>query len=104
MIIRAGALIMPKTAAEKSLIGKIGIQTRLANEDPQAMTAAARSGFARRFYDQTDPALPEAERERRAKALMSAHMSRIRLRGVVNQRKARERAGSADERAGRRPA
>ena len=37
----------------------------------------AQAGLQRKFYDQTDPQLPEAERQRRAVAAYRAHMSRI---------------------------
>jgi hypothetical protein len=57
--------------------------TRWANEDPLANAQRAQAGLQRKFYDATDPALPEAERQRRAHCAFRAHMTRIRrLRGA----------------------
>jgi hypothetical protein len=83
---------MPLTRAQRSLVGQIGIQTRLATEVPAEMTRAARAAFDRRFYDQTDPALPEDERQRRAAALRRAHMTRLALAAAT----ARRRRAQAD--------
>jgi hypothetical protein len=67
--------------------GKLGITTRLSREDPQEMTAAARQQANwQRYYDQTDPALPEAERQRRARELRHAHMARMQLASQLARR------------------
>ena len=90
---------MPPTASERSEIGRIGAAARLAREDPREMTAAAREGLWRKFYDQTDPGLPEPERERRARALRDEHMARMRLAAQKAARKRREAA--AEEKSAR---
>lgn len=73
---------------ERSLAGKAGIQTRLSREDPVEMTQKARSSFRDSFYAQTDPALPEAERRRRAEAAWRAHMAELTRRSVASRRRA----------------
>ncbi len=55
--------------------------------DPKEYTKPARVAFMRRFYEQTDPTLPDSERQRRAEALLKAHM----LRMAMASAKARKR-------------
>ena len=55
------------------------------------MTEAARSKFWQSFYDQTDPELPEAERQRQAEAARKLHMTRLSHRAA----QARSRAAAA---------
>jgi len=60
--------------------GRAAALTRWAHEDdPQAATAPARAGFLARFERQVDPdnQLDPAEREKRARRLMRAHMVRL---------------------------
>jgi hypothetical protein len=82
---------MALTKDERSEIGRIGARTRLAAEDPVKMTEAARrQANWGRYYDKTDPALPEPERIRRAAELREAHMARMRLARRVAMRHAAE--------------
>lgn len=85
---------MPHTPAQRSLIGKIGIESRLRSEDRQEMTQAARqrSTFGR-FYDQTDPALPHDERVRLAESMSREHMARMALASVAARRARAQGAG-----------
>jgi hypothetical protein len=62
---------------DRHSIATIAALTRWANEDPQANAERGQAGLQRKFYDQTDPALPEVERQRRAHAAFRAHMTRI---------------------------
>jgi hypothetical protein len=62
---------------ERRNIARIAALTRWANEDPKANAERGQAGLQRKFYDQTDPTLPEAERQRRARAAYRAHMARI---------------------------
>lgn len=52
------------------------------------MTAQARSAFLQKFYDQTDPDLPEAERQRQAEAAKRLHMTRLSHRAALTRRRA----------------
>jgi hypothetical protein len=51
---------------------------RWANEDPTANAVRGQAGLKRKFFDATDPTLPEPERQRRADCAYRAHMVRIR--------------------------
>jgi hypothetical protein len=69
---------MPAPNSERSQRARIAALTRSAQEPSgTAMTEKARSTFWQRFYDQTDPGLPEAERERQADAARRLHMTRL---------------------------
>jgi hypothetical protein len=52
-----------------------------------AYTAEARKAFVQKFYDETDPALPPAERLRRAMAARRAFYVRIALKSAAARRK-----------------
>jgi hypothetical protein len=82
-----------RTAAQRRSAARIAALTRWANEDPKANAERGQAGLQRRFYDQTDPTLPEAERQRRADCAYRAHMARIRYARTVKA--ARETGGSA---------
>jgi hypothetical protein len=83
---------MPKTAAERSEIGRIGAYARLARENPRDIIAPALEGQWAKYYGQTDPLLPEHERVRRAEALRNEHMARMRQARLTNARRRREAA------------
>lgn len=95
---------MPLTDPQRSLIGKIGIETRLRSEDRQEMTRAAREQANwQRYYDQTDPGLSHEERTRQAESLRREHMARMTLASIGKPRKRRRASapicsvcGSAD--------
>jgi hypothetical protein len=63
---------------DRHAIATIAALTRWSKEDPKANAERGQVGLQRKFYEQTDPALPEAERQRRAHAAYRAHMARIR--------------------------
>jgi hypothetical protein len=50
---------------------------RWAKEDGVAAAVTAQAGLLRKFYEQTDPALTESERWKRAERLRRAHMIRL---------------------------
>jgi hypothetical protein len=50
--------------------------------DRAARTAAARSAFDQRFYDQLDPGIPDAEREARAQSLRKAYFAEMAARSA----------------------
>jgi hypothetical protein len=71
-----------------TLKGRIGAHILHATHDSRELTAKARSRFLARFYEQTDPALPEAERLRRAEHLLRAHMTKLALASAKARRRA----------------
>lgn len=69
---------MSSDAKERSQRARIAALARVAQEPSgAAMTERARSTFRQSFYDATDPALPEAERQRQADAAYRLHMTRV---------------------------
>ncbi len=75
---------MSMTKSQRQQRARIGGFALAASRDPKQYTKAARRGFIRRFLDEVDPdrVLPEAERERRARAALCAHMGRLALRSA----------------------
>lgn len=69
-------------------IGRIGGLTAAATTDTVSRAMKAQEGLRRKFYEQTDPSLPEPERERRAKLLWLAHLARL---GHASKGKAKPR-------------
>ena len=71
-------------ASQRRQRARIGGYALAAARDPQEYTRAAREGFRRRFLNEVDPdrTLSEAERDRRAKAAMRAHMTRLALKSA----------------------
>ena len=65
---------------DRTAIARVAALTRWANEDPHHNATRGQAGLRAKFYDATDPALPEAERQRRATAAYRAHMVGIRRR------------------------
>jgi hypothetical protein len=63
-----------------------------------AATAPARAGLRARFLREADPdgTLSEAERERGADQLMSAHMMRMSLKARTARRQSRQLSAEAD--------
>jgi hypothetical protein len=83
---------MPSGNTERSQRARIAALTRSAQAaSGTAMTAKARSAFWNSFYDQTDPKLPEAERQRQAAAARKLYYTRLSHKAAV----ARRRAASA---------
>jgi hypothetical protein len=78
-----------QTAAQRRSAARIAALTRWANEDPKANAERGQAGLRRKFYDATDPTLPEAERQRRAVAGYRAHMARIRHGKIAKSARAR---------------
>jgi hypothetical protein len=65
------------TAEQRSSRASIAALTRWSQEDPAANAARGQAGLRAKFYNQTDPTLPETERQRRAHAAYRAHMTRL---------------------------
>lgn len=70
-----------------AMLGKIGGHTRAATGDMAAMGRGGQAGLVRKFFNETDPTLPEDERWRRAEHLRKAHMHRISFLGAQARRK-----------------
>ena len=64
------------------LSGRMGAHRLHAKYDSHEITAPATRAFLQRFLDQVDPALPEAERMRRAEHLRRAHMTELARKSV----------------------
>lgn len=80
---------------ERALSARIGAHTLHSQVDGLAITAKARKTFIESFEQQVDPdgVLTPEERQRRAKHLHKAHMTRLAIRSA-KARRAR-RAGAA---------
>lgn len=75
------------TPEERSLKAKIAARSRPGGP---GRTEAARAAWRQRFYDQTDPALPEAGRQAATDDLIRGHLDRMRLASMTAARHARE--------------
>jgi hypothetical protein len=83
------------SASARSQIARIGGLARAAQYDGREVTKAARLAFADRWIREVDPegTLPRAERERRARAAMRAHMHRLALRSAQARRRSGRQRG-----------
>jgi hypothetical protein len=81
-----------KDPADRRAVATIAALSRWANEDPKVNAERAQAGLQRKFYDTTDPSLPEAERQRRGHAAYRAHMVRIRRARTLKGRTAGDAA------------
>jgi hypothetical protein len=72
---------MALTPEQRSIRASIAAHSRWSGEDPKVAMKKPRAGFEARFERQVDPdrLLSAAERKRRAKAAMRAHMARLAL-------------------------
>lgn len=86
---------------DMALRGRIGGLTRASRYPPDQLTSKARATFLARFLAQVDartPGLPEQERQRRARALLKAHMAKLAHRSAkVRRSKAARRNGPGGE-------
>lgn len=84
---------MAESPEERSAHAQLAALSRSAREPSgAAMTARARETFLNKFYDATDPALPEVERHRQADAARRAHFVRLARASVRARRAVREAA------------
>jgi hypothetical protein len=84
-----------RTPSRFALIGRLGGLSKSARHDAREGTAAARAGLRARFVAEADPTgrLSEAERGRRADALMRLHMARLAVRSAEVRSGRASRAG-----------
>lgn len=81
------------TPAERTMRARLGAHAQWARtEDRTARTAAARSGFYKRFENEVDPdgVLSPAERAQRAENARKAHMLKL---SMASAKARRRRAG-----------
>lgn len=86
------------TPAERTMRAQLGAHTQWARtEDRTARTAAARSGFYKRFEHQVDPdgVLTPEERHRRATSARKAHMLKLSLASAKARRQRAHGTGGA---------
>jgi len=77
-----------RKSEDMRLRGRVGGFIRASRYSPDELTGAARAGFMARFVrevDERDPGLPEAERRRRATALLNAHMSALARKSALSR-------------------
>ena len=69
------------TPAQRALRSRLAAYSLHAQRDSKETTQAARAAFLNRFEREVDPddSLPPAERARRARAALRAHMTRLAL-------------------------
>jgi hypothetical protein len=67
------------TPQQRSLRASIAASVRWSGEDPAPNAARGQAGLIEKFRREVDPegTLPEAERERRARSALKAHMTRL---------------------------
>jgi hypothetical protein len=68
-------LLLILSPAQRRLRASRAALVRWSKEDPAASAARGQAGLQRKFYNETDPSLPDAERQRRAYAAFRAHMA-----------------------------
>jgi hypothetical protein len=80
---------MTSADTERSRRATIAALARVAREPSgTAMTERARSAFWNSFYERTDPALPEADRQRQAAAARRLHYTRLSAKAALARRRA----------------
>jgi hypothetical protein len=82
-------IVDPARSQYFATLGRIGASVTHSRYDAEELTRAATVAQLARFDRQVDPdgTLPEQERERRAKAALSAHMTRLALKSVEARRR-----------------
>jgi hypothetical protein len=73
------------TPEQRTLRARMAAYAMHAKYDSREITAKARQAFADKFYDATDPTLPEPERQRRAEMLKKQHMAGLRYRASLKR-------------------
>jgi hypothetical protein len=95
---KKGRFSMALDRQTRTRISRMGGLARSAGEpDGTAMTAKARKTFWDAFYDQTDPELPEAERQRQAHAARKLHMTQLSHKAAQKRSAAARAAAEAAE-------
>jgi hypothetical protein len=87
---------MALSAEQRRIRAQIAAHTRWARQDPREAMPKVRAGVEKHFLDEVDPdrRLPEAERQRRARAAMRAHMKRLALASSKARAARRQAAAS----------
>jgi hypothetical protein len=90
-------LLWTLTPEQRSLRARIAANTRWSRENGRANAERAQRGLLTKFYDQTDPALPDAERWRRADSLRRVHMQRLAFKSSKARGSRKAEGGVADD-------
>jgi hypothetical protein len=77
---------MPRDPESRRMAARLGGLQLHATHDSTEVTQSARLAFKARFFDQTDPDLPLAERLKRADYLLRAHMTRLAMKSMTSRR------------------
>lgn len=88
---------MSETPTERSLRARTAALSRSAVTPGADISAPARAARMARYYDATDPGLPEAERRRQADAALRRDMTALSLKAARARRAAATAAAAADE-------
>jgi hypothetical protein len=78
---------MPRDPESRRMAASLGGLQLHATHNSTEVTQSARLAFKARFFDQTDPDLPLAERLKRADYLLRAHMTRLAMKSLTARRK-----------------
>jgi hypothetical protein len=82
---------MPLSPSERKLRASIAGQTGWANTtDRTARARHANQGIWRKYYDATDPSLPDDVRARMADSAYKAHMKRLTFKSLKARRERKE--------------
>jgi hypothetical protein len=88
---------MPETPEERRLRCTANALSRSATTRGSVISAPARAARLQKFYDETDPELPEAERQRQADAALRKAMTELSRKAARARRLASEIADDASE-------
>lgn len=86
---------MPDGPGERSLRARKAALTRSAVTPGADISRPAREARLQRYYDDTDPQLPEAERRRQADAALRRDMTELSLRAAAARKLAADAAAAA---------
>jgi hypothetical protein len=88
---------MPDSQGERSLRARNAALSRSAVTPGHEISAPARKARLQKYYDETDPSLPPAERQRQADAALRRDMTRLSLRASQARRAAASAARAAQD-------
>lgn len=85
---------MALTPEQRTQRARLAALTRWSRESGKAQGDLVQAGLRRKFYNATDPSLPEAERQRRADCAYKAHMARLSF--LASKARAARKAARAE--------
>lgn len=87
---------MPDSNSDRTLRARKAALSRSAVTPGHEISAPARAARLQKYYDQTDPALPEHERQRQADAALRRDMTELSLRAAAARKLAAGAAAAAE--------